>query len=93
MLRGVNRSIIEISETESRYFEKILIFVKPEFGSLPPQKLNSEARRLLNGMTYSPVGLGKSASARYRAGVRKRRRIIFATIGLIIAATIIWQLI
>ena len=93
MLRGVNRSIIEISETESRYFEKILIFVKPEFGTLPPQKLNSEAKRLLNGMTFTPMGLGRSATARYRATVKRRRRIIFAVIGLIIASFIIWQLI
>ena len=92
MLRGVNRSIIEISETESRYFEKILIFVKPEFGSLPPQKLNSEAKRLLGGMTYSPVGLGKSASARYRAGIRKKRRIALACTFLAVLGIIIWQL-
>ena len=90
MLRGVNRSIIEISETESRYFEKILIFVKPEFGSLPPQKLNNEARRLLNGVTYSPMGLTKSVSARYRATMKRRRRITISCLASIVIGLIVW---
>lgn len=92
MLRGVNRSIIEISETESRYFEKILIFVKPEFGSLPPQKLNNEARRLLNGVTYSPMGLTKTTSARYRAALKRRRRITLALSLLLVLGLIVWRL-
>lgn len=30
MLRGVNRQIIEVNETDSRYFEKAILYVRPD---------------------------------------------------------------
>ena len=31
MIKGVNRQVIEISETDCEYFERVMFFVKPEF--------------------------------------------------------------
>jgi hypothetical protein len=76
MLRGTNKSIIEISETENRYFEKALLFVKPEFVNLSPERLNREAKRMLGSLTFSPMGLSRSPSARKRAAQKKRRKIL-----------------
>lgn len=87
MLRGTNRSIIEINETENKYFEKILIFVKPEFGTLPADRLTREAGRLVGGMSASPMGLNRSNSVRRRAALRKRRKLL--TIGGILILSLV----
>ncbi len=92
MLRGTNRSIIEINETENRYFEKILIFVKPEFGTLPAELLSREASRLVGGMDSSPMGLNRN-SARRRAAIKRRRKTIALGCAFLfaVAAMILWK--
>ena len=87
MLRGTNRSIIEISETENKYFEKILIFVKPEFGNLPPETLTKEANRMVGGLSFSPMGLGRNTTARHRAAMKKRRNLLIVGGLTLLAAT------
>lgn len=77
MLRGTNKSIIEISETENKYFEKALLFVKPEFVNLSPERLNREAKRMIGSLSFSPMGLGRQSSARKRAAQKKRRKMFF----------------
>ncbi len=74
MLRGINRSIIEINETENKYFERVLIFVRPEFGALPAAHLEREASRMVGGMTGVPTGLKRTMTARQRAALRKKRK-------------------
>ena len=94
MLRGTNRSIIEINETENKYFERALLFVKPEFVSLSPERLNREAKRLIGSLTFSPMGLGRQASARKRAAKKRKRRILLISgILFLIAAFTVSKLI
>lgn len=88
MLRGTNRSIIEINETENKFFEKILIFVKPEFGSLPPETLSKEANKVIYAMNSVPLGMGR-ITARKRAKLRLRRKVTLLAATLIIAAATI----
>ncbi len=92
MLRGTNRSIIEVNNTENRYFEKIIIFVKPEFANLSSEKLEKEALRLIKNMSYSPFGVKGIKGARRRAAIRKRRLILFtaAVIFAAVAAAVIF---
>ena len=93
MLRGTNKSIIEISETENRYFERALLFVKPEFSNLSPERLNREAKRMIGTLTFSPMGLGKQTSARKRAAKKRRRKILLICGTLfLIAAFVVWKL-
>ena len=54
MLRAVNRQVLEVNQTESVYFERILFIVKPEFSSLPLSKLMKEAQALTAGTTPLP---------------------------------------
>jgi len=74
MLRGINRSIIEINETENRYFERVLIFVRPEFGSFPESYLQKEAAKMVSGMNTRPLGFKnkKRISARKKAAFKRR---------------------
>lgn len=77
MIRGVNRKIIEVKDTGSSYFERILLFVKNEQGNMAPQVLDREADRLVKSLTGSqerdskwrgrgmalPLGLGAAVGA------------------------------
>ena len=44
MVKGVNRQVLEISQPENPYFERILLFVKPEFSGLTAQRLSLQAK-------------------------------------------------
>lgn len=43
MIKGVNKQILEVTNTENPYFEKIIFFVKPEYNNLDRKKLQKEA--------------------------------------------------
>lgn len=93
MLRGTNKSIIEISETENKYFEKALLFVKPEFINLPPERLNREARKMIGSLIFSPMGLTTQTSARKMAAKRKRKKLLFLVGFLVIVGFTIWKIV
>ena len=76
MLRGINRSIIEINETENKYFEKVLIFVKPEFCYLPSTKLKSEATKMVGLLGGNPIGLKSYLTARKLAKKRRFKKAV-----------------
>lgn len=59
MIRGVNRQIIEVSDTESDYFERALFFVSPDYCDAERAVLEREARRALKR-------LGEPSAARRR---------------------------
>lgn len=43
MIKGVNRQVLEVTNTENPYFERIIFFVKPEYGNEDRAKLKKEA--------------------------------------------------
>lgn len=45
MLKGVNKQILEVSDTDSPYFEKIIFFVRPTPNGFDEKKLRDEAKR------------------------------------------------
>ena len=47
MLRGVNKQIIEINCTDNRYFEKAILFVRPEFADISEAKMRDNASEFL----------------------------------------------
>ncbi|MDR1891717.1 MAG: hypothetical protein LBQ48_01710 [Oscillospiraceae bacterium] len=86
MIRGVNKQIIEVAETNSRYFERALLFVRPEFASSDSDRLYSEAKRYLSAAGQPP----SVAPKRARRQFKKKRRFLFKVvvyggIGLLLA--------
>ncbi|MBQ6380483.1 MAG: hypothetical protein IJJ41_02635 [Clostridia bacterium] len=61
MLKGVNRQVLEVSEPDSRYFERILFVVKPEFAALSAAKLLKEAQAQVKKGGSAPPKMGKPA--------------------------------
>lgn len=49
LIKGVNRQIIEITETGSMYYERAILVVKPQFVSASTELLKREARIVVNG--------------------------------------------
>lgn len=45
MLKGITKRIIEINNTESEYFEKVILFVRPEKATYPAKFLNDQAKQ------------------------------------------------
>ncbi len=50
MIRGVNRRIVEITSTENDYFEKAVLYIRPEKTGYPKNKLDYEAKAYLNSI-------------------------------------------
>ena len=50
MIRGVSRQIIEVRETDNRYYESAYLVVKPEFASAERAVLEREALKMLRAM-------------------------------------------
>ncbi len=46
MIKGVNKQILEVTNTDNPYFEKIIFFVKPEYKNEDTKKLQKEAESL-----------------------------------------------
>lgn len=87
MLKGVNRQVLEVNKPDSRYFERILFIVKPEFTSASAAKLLKEAEKIAEG--NSPV------PPRIRSNELKQKRLYalitllcIALIGAILAAVL-----
>ena len=55
MLRGVNKSIIEVLETENQYFEKAILFIRPGHSDGDEGVLKTKAREYLSGISYKPA--------------------------------------
>jgi hypothetical protein len=101
MLRGVNKRIIEIKDTESDYFEKAF-FIVNENKSLNLDELEREARRITADYfgTFSETGSNINKSnphcgyLRYTDRKKRKRRIIVSAVSsiLVILALVLFSI-
>lgn len=55
MIKGINRQVVEVRETGSDYFERILFFVKPEYASVSEGKIRERAGLIAGRGEKPPV--------------------------------------
>ena len=48
MIKGINHSIIEVSDTGNEYYERAILIIKPEYASAQRTVLEDEAKRMLS---------------------------------------------
>ncbi len=60
MIKGVNRQVVEITQTDCEYFERILYFVKPEYASVSEGKLRERAGLMSAAGSPPPTKLRRS---------------------------------
>lgn len=54
MIKGVNKQVLEISETQNTFFEKAIFFVKPEYSGMSEGKLKEKACKEMNSICHLP---------------------------------------
>ncbi len=91
MVKGVNKAVIEIVDTGNKYFNKVILFVSPEYSSKDRKKINEEADKMVKKLrTSSSTSLRKAVLRE-----RKRRKLLitsFLLAGAIALAVLIWAI-
>ena len=56
MIKGVNNYVIEVSNTGSKYYDKAILFIKPEYTDIQKDTLEKEAKKLIRNLdTFSSI--------------------------------------
>ncbi|MBR6619962.1 MAG: hypothetical protein IKK85_06435 [Clostridia bacterium] len=55
MLKGTNRQVIEITQTDCEYFERVMFFVKPECVNVSEGKLRERASAIAGSDSRPPA--------------------------------------
>ncbi|MDO4749002.1 MAG: hypothetical protein Q4A12_07505 [Eubacteriales bacterium] len=50
MIKGINHMVIEVADTDNRYYERAFLVLRPECASISRELLEKEARKLLSSM-------------------------------------------
>ncbi len=85
MIKGVNRQVVEVRETDSEYFERILFFIKPECASVSEGKIRERASLIANKGQKPP--LTRVKSEKY---TEKLKPVVFLLVGVVIGALAVW---
>lgn len=81
MVKGVNKTVIEINDTGSNIFEKAVLFVTPKYSNLSAKRLRTEALRVIN--TFSPEGTLPTVRQTHK---RKKRNLIIISSSFVVFA-------
>ncbi len=54
MIKGINRQVVEVKDTGSECFERILFFVKPEYVGMSDGKIRERADMVTKTATLPP---------------------------------------
>lgn len=86
MLRGASKTIIEIADPENRYFEKVILFIKPEYAAVPDNTIKAKAQSLLQD--YSKTSFKRKKRSRNYKN-KDWFLMIFAVFSIILTASLI----
>lgn len=75
MIKGVNRQVVEITQTQCEYFEKVLFFIKPEYSAVSEGDLRELATIIAQSAGMPPA-------------VRLRKNKLRAALNMSVAACI-----
>lgn len=82
MIKGVNKQIIEINDPESKYFEKAVLYIRPEYADVPRGKICHSAKELINEMSEVDLWSMDLAEAKREGNQNSnRRRLMLSIIG------------
>lgn len=68
MVKGVNKNIIEVHDVKSDYFERAILFVKPEYALFDNEKLFREARKYVNQAQLNRSGANPLKNDKRKGG-------------------------
>ena len=76
MVKGVNKTIIEVNNTGSRYFEKIVFYVTPQYGNL-------NAKQLKKAASNFSFNFDNSLSRKSLRKTHKKKKIAYFSVGAV----------
>lgn len=50
LIKGINKQVIDICETGNQYYERAILFLKPEYADIQREILEREAKKFLKGI-------------------------------------------
>lgn len=86
MVKGTSRTVIEINDTGNKMIERIVLFVKPEYGNFNVAKLKKEANIISDSFIEEKVS---SKLIRHKYIVKRRKTLICIVSALVIAAIVL----
>ena len=87
MLQGVNHQIVEVTQPECEYFERVIFFVKPEFSSVSQGTLRERA-----GKIAGEAGAPPPTKLKINRLIAAVKLIGAALVGAAVSAVISWLL-
>ena len=85
MVKGVSKTVIEVNNTGSKLFEKIVFYVTPEYGNLSAKQL----RKAASSFSFNFESGIKHGSLRKRYKLRKKRIIVLSVIAVAIVTAVL----
>ncbi len=89
MIKGVNKQVLEISETQNGFFEKAIFFVKPEYCGMGEGRLRESARKEIEKAGKPPVRNYKYKNEKIKNVVKISAVFILGVIVGIASATLL----
>lgn len=62
MLKGVNKTVVEINNTENDYIEKAILFISPQKQNIGEIMINHNAKKYLNSLSFGKIKTVKPKS-------------------------------
>ncbi len=90
MIKGVNKQVLEISETQNGFFEKAIFFVKPEYSGMGEGRLKESARREIENAGKPPVRSYKYKNGTIKNVIKFMAVFLFGIVIGVSAATLFW---
>ncbi len=89
LVKGVNKTVIEVNNTGSKMFEKIVFYVSPQYGDCDLKRLQKEAGEF--SFHFSETGTYRKPLRQSRRA-RLRRRLILGGALVVLAAVILFKI-
>ncbi len=88
MIKGVNKQVLEINETQNGFFEKAIFFVKPEYSGMGEGRLRESARKEIENAGKPPVKAYRYKNDRIKNIIKFTAFFVFGIIVGLSAATL-----
>lgn len=90
MIKGVNKQVLEINETQNGFFEKAIFFVKPEYSGMGEGRLKESAKKEIENAGKPPVRSYKYKNERIKNIFIITAVFVTGVVVGIASATLLW---
>ena len=87
MVKGVNRTVIEINDTGNKYFSRVVFFINPEYSFMPSGKLENRAKEYLGTLDKRDFAVPRTRQKRRTSRTLATALVLSAT--LLTAAAVV----